>query len=246
MKNEWIVKKNTKDKRLRLFCFSHAGGDASSYLRWQSIMNLDIEVCGVLLPGRGARISEKTISSWPILIKIICDVIDKENDLPFAFFGHSLGGLISFEVAREFQSRGNRSPLHLFVAGCNPPSYKRENRYICRLPDKELIDILRAYDGTPPEALENRELMNLVLPAIRADFSLVDQYKYLPRDPLNLSLTTFFGRDDKHIDPSSIIHWEKEIRKKINFEWFEGGHFFSKKQDRYFIKVIENILKNLI
>ncbi|THB81880.1 thioesterase, partial [Pantoea allii] len=207
------------------------GGDATSYVHWQSYMSSDIEVCGILLPGRGARFNQTTICSWPVLIRSIFDAINEEDDVPFAFFGHSLGALISFEVARMFQKRGLRLPVHLFVSSCNPPSLIREGRLIRNLTDQALIDILRNYDGTPPEILENQELMQLLLPAIRADFTLVDHYKYVPRNPLNLSLTAVSGSNDKLINPLTITAWEDEISQSFTHKWLDGGHFYSKKEN---------------
>lgn len=212
--------------RLRLFCFSYAGGSAASFMPWQEALGPDIEVCAVQLPGRGARFSEAPYTSMPDLVNAIAAVLKAHNTLPFAFFGHSLGALIAFELARHCQRQTQAMPEQLIVSGCNAPQMRNKTRDLHAMHDAALIKELQRYNGTPPELLQNRDLMELVLPTIRADFALAEKYHYSPSAPLNIPLTVLAGRDDEHTSSAQVEAWQREVTTKCHVDWFEGDHFF--------------------
>ena len=169
--NPWLVTQRRPNARLRLYCFSYAGGSANVYLPWKNLLDGSIELCAVQLPGRGARLNEMPVPSLQKLVADIAAVISNETRLPFAFFGHSLGGLLAFELTRYCKHHLLPSPGHLIVSGCSAPQMRDATQRMHLLPDEEFIEELRKYNGTPPEILAHRELMQLVLPALRADFA---------------------------------------------------------------------------
>ncbi|QJE01538.1 thioesterase [Massilia forsythiae] len=222
----WILRHPMRTPRLRLFCFCYAGGNAIAYLPWQAGLGLDIEVCAVQLPGRGARTGEAPFSCMESLMRALMPVVGALDELPFAFFGHSLGAMVAFELARRLQGLGLAQPEHLIVSGCAAPRHRKPPRQLHLLPADALIETLREYNGTPHEILAHRELMDLLLPTIRADFALVETYRYQEAPLLALPLTVLAGRSDDATGPASRTQWQRETLGPCRIEWFEGDHFF--------------------
>jgi len=222
----WLVRQAGASRRIRLFCFPYAGGSASSFARWQAALGPTIEACAVQLPGRGARMEEQALTSMQRLVEQMGEVVAQAADLPFAFFGHSLGGLLAFELARHCEQRGLPVPFHIFVSGCHAPRHRRRLTRHHELPDDALIEVLKGFDGTPVEVLQNRELMELVLPTIRADFKLVADYEYRPSEPLRMPITVLAGRNDSFDSEEQVSGWHAETTGPCHIHWFVGGHFF--------------------
>ncbi|HKG20773.1 MAG TPA: alpha/beta fold hydrolase, partial [Blastocatellia bacterium] len=166
--------------RLRLFCFPYAGGSSASYRPWADRIPRSVELCAVQLPGRGSRLSEPPFDRLVPLVQAIKPIILQLLDKPFALFGHSMGARIAFELARLLRREENLEPAHLFISGCRAPQLPVEDRAVYGLPDPEFIDELRRLNGTPKEVLENRELMQLMIPLLRADFAVCGTYTYMP------------------------------------------------------------------
>lgn len=223
--SRWFIRKPGQSNS-RLYCFSCAGGNASDYSTWQSKIGPQIEICAIQLPGRGSRFGEAMYESVHHLAYDIAIEISKDTFSPFSLFGHSLGALVAFEVTRALARLGKVQPELLFVAGCDAPKNRRSTKSLHLLSDSELILKLRDYNGTPPEVLENQELMKLVLPTIRSDFSLADSYKYLAEEPSNIPIIVMSGKKDEHVEPNLIESWGEETSKSCRLYWFEHGHFF--------------------
>ena len=223
---KWLLHHPAPSHKLRLFCFAYAGGSAVMFRPWQAALGSKIEVCGVQLPGRGTRMMEPLYSNMQELVPVIANVIASQNNMPFAFFGHSLGALLSFEVARYCQLQHMPQPVHLIASGTSAPQKRTASKNLHLKPDADLIEELGKYNGTPPEILAHRELMELVLPVIRADFALVETYQYRPLPLLSMPITVFAGREDDRVDGDQVDFWQNESSGAFNVKWFEGGHFF--------------------
>ncbi len=221
----WLIGQRQPAARLRLICFSHAGGHPGAYLAWQAALGPQVEVRAVQLPGRGMRFHERGHRSFEPLRAELGAVLSRCADLPCALFGHSLGALLAFEVARAATARG-QAPLHLFVSGCAAPRQRGSRRPLHRLDDDELCRELGRYGGTPPEVLADRELMRLLLPVLRDDFALVDDYRRAPGPALSMPLTVLAGRDDAEVPSDSVSAWAEEAGAGCELQWFDGGHFF--------------------
>lgn len=222
----WIVRRPDAPDALRLYCFCYAGGSPASFLAWQDALGPSVAVHAIQLPGRGARFNEAPPDRFADLIATLAAEIAQQGGAPFAFFGHSLGGLLAFELARYQQAHGQRLPQHLFISGCAAARLRSPPKGLHRLADAALLEKLRDYNGTPPEVLANAELMDLLLPAIRADFALVDNYCYRPAAALPMPISVLAGTQEAYDSPAQVHGWGEETSAGCAVHWFEGDHFF--------------------
>lgn len=239
----WVQTRPLPRARLQLFCFPFAGGSAGSFMPWLAALAPDIQVCAIQLPGRGARFGEAPLSDLDTLIAQLGQVIADHGDLPYAFFGHSLGGLLAYELSHRCVQLGLERPRHLFVSASIAPRHRTaEGPRYDLMTDAQLLAKLRDYEGTPPDVLANAELMELLLPAIRADFTLLQHYRYRARPRLDVPLTVLAGRDDAHVVPALLDDWQQETTGAFRLHWFDGGHFFLAPQQD---KVLDLVLGKL-
>lgn len=211
---------------MTLYCFAFAGGSASAFMPWQADLGPNIDVCAIQLPGRGMRMLEPAWTSLPAVVDAVVDAIVQDNPGKFAFFGHSLGTVIAFEVTRSLAQRGIALPFHLFMSGAAAPPCHNKHREMHKLPDAEFIEKLGNYNGTPPEILEHKELMALLLPMIRADFQLVETYEYQAQARLTMPITSIQGRDDPYVTVEASDAWAQETTEAFAAHWFDGDHFY--------------------
>jgi medium-chain acyl-[acyl-carrier-protein] hydrolase len=226
VKNLWIIPFAPRPHAaLRLFCFSYAGGSAHAFSPWVESIPKEIEVLGVQLPGRGARMFEPAYTSLPSLIPDLSAALLPLLTRPFALFGHSMGGLICFELTRYLRTHGMPKPQHLFVSGTGGPR-NREPIIRSTLSDDELIEELKSFNGTPSEVFQDSELMRIMLPTVRADFKLCETYVYQPGAPLETPLTVFGGLEDTDVKRERLDQWEEETKGKFSLRMFPGDHFY--------------------
>jgi medium-chain acyl-[acyl-carrier-protein] hydrolase len=227
--------------RLRLFCFPYAGGSEAAFRTWQQHMPETIEVLPIQLPGRGARIKEPAFTRLAPLLLALSESLRQEMDRPFAFFGHSMGGLIAFELARQLRREGGPLPVHLFIsAKCCPE--RSDDFYTGQISDDQLIEILRRYEGTPREALEDAELMQLLLPVIRADMELCNSYIYDPAPPLPCPITALGGLQDQVSSRACLEGWRNFTTSRFSLRMFPAGHFFLQAWERAVLEAISREL----
>ncbi|WP_369981523.1 thioesterase II family protein [Xanthomonas bundabergensis] len=224
--NPWLIRMTAQPPRMRLFCFAYAGGSAFNFASWRAALHPSVEICALQLPGRGARIAEPPIASMQTLLKSMAPAVTQHSNLPFAFFGHSVGALIAFELARYLRLHGVAGPQCLFMSGCQAPQFRSPSRQLQRLPDAAFIEELRGYNGTPAEVLESSELMTLMLPAIRADFALAENYAYRSGPLLQVPISVYAGKQDDNKGAGQVEGWSKETSASCRTTWFDEGHFF--------------------
>ena len=212
---------------VRLFCFPYAGGGDFIFRSWQRILSDAIEVCPVQLPGRGSRIAEPPLTEINQLIPLASEALVPHLDKPFALFGHSMGALIAFELAHYLRKEYGAQPVHLFASGRCSPQTMSEPIDLKQF-DSELPEMLRRYNGTPAEALENPELMELVLPVLRADLALCKSYRYTPKPPFSFPITAFGGLDDHGVTRQCIESWREHTTGTFALRMLPGDHFFLK------------------
>jgi medium-chain acyl-[acyl-carrier-protein] hydrolase len=218
--------KSSAQAPLRLFCFPYAGGSAVIYRAWPDELSSSVEVCPVLLPGRGGRLGETPYEHLEPLLDSLKDAILPYLDRPFAFFGHSMGAMIAFELARRLRREHGIEPIHLFVSGRRAPQVSDPSAPTHNLPQEEFLEELRRLDGTPREVLENQELLSLVLPVVRADFSIVENYLYTPERPLDCPISAFGGLEDQDVTRENIEAWRHQTVSSFSLRMLPGGHFF--------------------
>lgn len=225
--NSWIMyRKPRPQARLRLFCFPYAGGGASVFRTWGDDLPQSIEVCPVQYPGRESRMREQAFTNIHELVASLLPALTPFFDLPFAFFGHSMGSLVAFEAARSLRRQQGPLPLHLLASGHRAPQLPDNDPPIYNLPDDEFIEELRKFNGTPELVLQNAELMMLLLPVLRADFELVGTYNYKPEPPLSIPLSAFGGTEDREVSPDSLDGWREHTTGDFVQRLYPGDHFF--------------------
>jgi medium-chain acyl-[acyl-carrier-protein] hydrolase len=213
----------------RLYCFPYAGGALSTFRPLASHIRHDVELCFVSLPGRGPRLAEPPEDDLRNVVSSLAGGIMESGARDFVFFGHSMGALLSFEVARELRRRGGSSPAGLVVSGARAPQFAGSadgERRHSDLPREELIEHLRSLGGTPPEVLDFPELMDLLLPALRADFKIYETYRYVAESPLSSPLMVLLGEEDAEVRPEQVAAWRPETTSDCTIRSFPGGHFF--------------------
>jgi medium-chain acyl-[acyl-carrier-protein] hydrolase len=217
--------------RVRLFCFPYAGGGASIFQKWSQLLPQEIEICPVQLPGREERLAEKPFSTMSSLLDTLVPLLLPYLDIPYAFFGHSMGTLISFELARHL-SRIEQSlkPVHLFVAGHTAPQLPDPDPPTYHLPEQEFIEELRRLKGTPEEVLKNEELLHMLLPLLRADFALCQTYSYAREQSLTCPISAFGGLQDADVSRESLGAWSEQTSGPFKMRIFPGDHFFLQKE----------------
>jgi medium-chain acyl-[acyl-carrier-protein] hydrolase len=225
--NPWVTVFQPQPRaRLRLFCFPYAGGSTLIYRDWPRGLPDDVELCAVQLPGRGNRLREPAFTRLLPLAETLAAELLPFLDRPFAFFGHSMGATIGFELARRLRSARAAGPAHLLVSGRQPPQAPYADRGTYRLPDAELIAELRQLNGTPSEVLEHPEMMQLLLPLLRADFELIQTYAYEPESPLSCPISAFGGLRDPEADRAALRQWAEQTTAEFSLDMFPGDHFF--------------------
>ena len=226
-KNPWFFM-NAPDPqaRLYLFCFPYAGATAQVFNSWQTAFTPGIQVCPVQYPGRGNRMREPAFTDCRLMVEAFLPHLIPLLNKPFAFFGHSMGAIVAFEVARALRRQRNLQPAHLFVSGRRAPQVPRREPYTYNLPDDEFTEELRRLNGTPREVLEHEELMKLMLGIIRADFTVTQTYVYTQEPLLTCPISTFGGLDDTDVLREDLAPWCQETTGACSLRMFAGDHFF--------------------
>ena len=227
--DRWIpFRKPDPKARLRLFCFPYAGAGALIFRKWSDGLPRDIEVCPIQLPGRGTRLTEPPFTKLSCLIEALVRALVPLLDKPFAFFGHSLGALIGFELARQIRRQYGVHPIRLFASAGRAPQIPHRAPPIHTLPDNEFLAELRRLNGTPRELLDHEELMEVMLPILRADFALYETYLYSTEPPLNCPISAFGGLQDRRVNASDLEAWRSQTSASFSLRMFPGDHFFLK------------------
>ncbi len=212
--------------RLRLFCFPYAGGSALMFRTWSDALPADVEVCPVQLPGRSPRLMERPFTEVSSLSRVLAEALASLLDKPFAIFGHSLGALVGFELARQLRKQHDVNPVRLFVsAGCAPQVPRRRSP-IHTLPAKEFLTEVRRLKGIPTEVLEHEELMEVILPLLQADFALYENYVYSIEPPLNCPISAFGGLRDDTVNQSDLEAWRDQTTASFSLRMLQGDHLF--------------------
>jgi medium-chain acyl-[acyl-carrier-protein] hydrolase len=216
------------------------------FRKWREQLPATIEVAPVELPGHGASVSTIPFKTLPLLIDALCCAIEPHLNKPFALFGHSMGAIIGFELARMLRRKRRATPLHLFASGCGAPQIPRSSRNLHSLPDAAFLDELRRLNGTSPDVLTSAELVQLLLPTLRADFAICETYAYSAEPPLNCGITVFGGADDKEISYDRLCSWKQQTTSEFTVSILPGDHFFLHSAERYLLDQISQRLNSRV
>jgi medium-chain acyl-[acyl-carrier-protein] hydrolase len=231
------------DADQRLVCFPYAGGGVSVFRGWQAELRQNIEVRIVELPGRGALMRTAPFRRMEPLVEATVSALSPFLDKPLAFFGHSMGALVAFEVARTLALRHGVEPRHLFASAHPAPHLPRAQAPIHDLPEPQFHDELRRRGGTPTEVLNDAEIMRLTSPAVRADFEVCETYRFFPGWPLECPITAFGGDDDRDVTTETLEAWRVHTRAAFNRHSGPGDHFFIHTDRVALVTLVDRALK---
>jgi medium-chain acyl-[acyl-carrier-protein] hydrolase len=243
MINPWIIyPQPSPQAKLRLFCFPFAGIGASFFKPWADQLLPEIEVCAVQLPGRENRIKEPLFSQLTPLLQEMIPALLPEFDRPFAFFGHSLGALISFELVRQLRRLKHPQPFHLFISARQAPNAPDLHPPIHQLPEAEFFEQVCRFNSIPSVVLQNPQLMKLFVRILRADLAIAETYSYIEDAPLDCSISAFSGLQDEVVLTVSLNAWYEQTDSKFQLHTFPGNHFFIKNKQKEILQVISQTL----
>ncbi len=214
--------------QINLLLLPYAGGGAGIFRGWEARLPARIHPVPIVLPGRGTRHGEELLHTWPALIDVLSRDMQRYLERPVAIFGHSLGALIALELAHVMRRSFGQEPVWLGVSACIAPSRRHREFKWLHCPEDEFIQELRSLNGTPRELLDNRELLDLLLPILRADFHLAGVYEDQDRLPLTMPMLILGGAQDKESSAcaENLAAWRDETTGPARIEMIDAGHFF--------------------
>jgi medium-chain acyl-[acyl-carrier-protein] hydrolase len=231
-------------KKIKLFCFPYAGGSSVIFNKWKQYLDNNIELIPIELAGRGKRIHEALYKDVSDAIEDVYRLVSNEiNCSRYALFGHSMGGMISYQLSQKLKENNYPSPEHIFFSGRNAPHIKRldEKKYHL-LGDEEFKKGIIDLGGTPPELFEHPELMELFLPLLKNDFKLAETDIHNGEiHPFDCNITVLLGKDED-LTTDQCDGWKKHTKKLCTIHYFEGGHFFLHDETKQIVRLINNAL----
>lgn len=223
-----ICRRPNPKAALRLFCFPYAGGSTTAFLPWLPELSDCVELQLVEYAGHGTRLAEPPFSRLAPLLDDVADAVFPLLDRPFAFFGHSMGGFVSWELAHRLRDEGRPLPTQLFLSAAGAPHTPDPDpdRPIHKLSDARLLRKLEEYNGVASSVLAHRELMQLMLPIVRADFTACETHPFRLGPPLDCPIAAFGGTSDPYVTPDRVEAWHCYTRDRFSFRVLAGDHFF--------------------
>ena len=215
----------------RLFCMPYAGGGVAPYRLWFRSLPDDIEVQAVQLPGRESRLREAPLMSIHDMVDTVRPAIESATDLPYAIFGHSMGALMAYELTCALECSTLRPPSRLFVSARRGPDEPDHRPPVHGLPEAQFLDALQERYGAIPDAVRNEpELLELLLPVLRADICAVETYLPTPRAIVRCPVDVYGGTGDTHPQPSQLLQWARVAATAPRIRTFDGDHFYLNSQ----------------
>ncbi|MBE2276772.1 MAG: thioesterase [Rhodobacteraceae bacterium] len=226
MASPWLLEVPKPQARRRLYVFPYLGGNPAAFIDWSRALGPDTALSVVNLPGRGLRLKEPSLTEMrPAALQIAAAVTANAGAADFAFFGHSMGAVLAFEVLRICTMMHLRRPDLMVVSGCRwPGALERDDLHL--LDDSAFRSRLNDLGGTPPEVMGNDELMRLLTPMLRADFAMLNGYVYRTMPRLPVPLHVFASQDDLEVPLETLPRWFDESSHPGEMHLFPGGHFF--------------------
>jgi surfactin synthase thioesterase subunit len=225
--SRWVkgLRENPEADTIRLFCFPFAGGGASAYTGWTAYFPHNIRVCPIQYPGREDRWGEPGFDTLESLVETMADDLAPHWHGRFAFLGHSFGALVAFELARVLHRRGLTTPARLFISAVRAPQLPPKES-IHELPEQDFLDKLCEFNGMPDAVMQSPELLLVVLPIIRKDFRLFEQYRFQSAEPIPIPISVFGGLKDENVPVADLLAWSGQTSKAFRSRFLEGHHFF--------------------
>ncbi|MEV3914131.1 thioesterase II family protein [Streptomyces canus] len=232
------------DAPVRLICLPHAGGSASFYFPMARALAPGVEVMAVQYPGRQERRGEPFVPDVATLADQIAEALRPLTDRPYALFGHSMGSIVGFEVARRLETMGN-GPAELFASGGRAPCAERRGELWHRTPDDEFVRRVKSMGGAGTELLDDPDMRDMLLPALRNDYRAIETYEYQPQAALSCPVTVFTGDADPRVSLGQARAWASHTGGAFTFEVLPGGHFFLVDNQSAVLRTVVNHLNKI-
>jgi medium-chain acyl-[acyl-carrier-protein] hydrolase len=245
---QWFVHApRTTRPAVRVIYFPHAGAGASAARHWSGGLAEWVDVWALQTPGHESRFREAPFVEIRPLVDCMTDAVTAATaiDVPVVYFGHSLGAIVAFETARAMRRRGARVPDLLIASGSTPPHQKVTAPLVSTLSDEDLLAEVGMSSGTSPEVFADRDLLSMILTALRADLEMGEQYDYAAEDPLDCPIVAFGGNDDPGVSPADLAQWSVHTRGELALQLLAGGHFFLHETPELFVGLLQDHLKTL-
>lgn len=234
-----------EEANLRLLCLPYAGGGMHVFSQWPKRLPATVEVWAGHFPGRGRRFSEPPVTEMAPAVAAVAGTVAGWT-VPWLIFGHSLGALVGFEIARLLRRwRSDTHLVGLLVSACRAPQRPLGREPIADLPEAAFLAALNRLGGTPEEVLANEELVELLLPALRADFGLAERYHYMEEPPLSCPIFAFGGQQDPEVSLTALTGWQYQTTAEFELRLFPGGHFYVNHMLDTLLSVIGHLLEKL-
>jgi medium-chain acyl-[acyl-carrier-protein] hydrolase len=243
IEQKWLPASGS-DSGIRLFCFPHAGGNSSVFQGWKLHLPENLKVNAVELPGRQYRFKEPAVDRIARLVPALVRELRPWMTFPLALFGHSLGALLVFEFAREMRRVGLPAPTHCFVSSYAAPQLSRPNTSIHKL--SEPLFLRRVSPLLPLDVLQNKELLSVILPTLRADFALSETYEYAAEPPLDCPITALGGAWDLSVHRADLEMWQQQTSKDFSLKLFPGEHYYLRTAPAQLFKTIRETLERYV
>ncbi len=230
---------------IKLFCIPYSGGSSSVYYKWKRLLSNNITLCPLELAGRGRRMREPFYESVQDASEDISKMIMEQLSPgePYAIFGHSMGSLLAYEVYFALKDKGVHEPCHIFFSGRKAPQDEAERSSYYLLPEKEFLDVVFRYGGNTKEILNNRELLDLFVPILRADFKIAEIYEYREHsEKLQCESTVLNGRNDLSVAQCDLRLWSELTDYPCDYAWVNGEHFFITENPEATVKLLNRVL----
>jgi medium-chain acyl-[acyl-carrier-protein] hydrolase len=244
----WLSNASRVEKPgLRVFGLPHAGGGASLFRRWPEDLPAGVEVVGIQLPGRENRWKEAAISNMRELIERLAPLMEPLLSSPYVLFGHSMGSIVGFELAREFRRRSLPQPSHLFVSARRAPHLPEFRGRIAHRDEREFVTLIhQRYGGIPQQVMDDPDLLRLFVPALRADIQVIETYRYSLEEPFSFPLTVFGGEEDTSVTVQQLNAWRSLTNGPFRLELLPGGHFFPQSARKALLRSVAADLRPLL
>ncbi|KPV93758.1 Linear gramicidin dehydrogenase LgrE [Pseudoalteromonas sp. P1-9] len=245
MSDKWFLRLDAKpNPRLRVFCFPYAGGNAAIFSSWAKNMLPGVELVAIQPPGRSNRMIESLYSEMQPLVEDLKSAFQRFTDTPFVFFGHSLGSRVAFELAKQLIIENKRSPDHFIASGSAAPHLMRESCKAHTLPKAEFLARVKSLNGTPEELLNNPEIMDMLLPMLRADFKIASEYRS-NTFKISCPISVLYGTRDS-ISKSNVEAWKDLTHDYQGATPIDGDHFFLTSNPQTTIECLNSVCRKTL
>jgi medium-chain acyl-[acyl-carrier-protein] hydrolase len=239
-----FTNKNQLKSKVRLFCFPYSGANATIYSSWADSLPGSIEICAIQYPGHGNRIGDRLRYHVDDLIESILPDVTTRLDIPYAFFGHSLGALVGYEISKKLPTQG--SLVHVFVSAHRAPQIPDPNPTLHNLDDLTFLDRIVKLGGMEKELIQSKELVEIILPILKADFTICENYQFQDKYILDCPVSVFGGLEDLYISRNDLLAWKELTSRAFSLRMFPGDHFFIRKSQYYILQVIARELNQFL